>query len=469
MERKSIKLKIDSKEEIREMSIDEVYEQFKNFIYKSCQSWLRQYEFDDLCQIASIGLTKAYNKYDVSKDILFLTYAARIVQNEILMYNRKNKENYFCDSLNRTILGKDDSEEELQSFIPDSINIEDDVVQKYQCIELQEVIENLTDRDKEIVTEIAFNEKTQLQLSEKLGLSQSYVSRIYSRTLKTIKGRMENDDMPHELKITREQLLKDCLVLGTSKTAQQIIADTYGFSNRLTVGNYISKFKIKEEMVKIKEKEMKDEGEDIKVRKEDAKITREQLLKECMAVGTSWSSAKKIADKYGLAHATIGNYINRMKIREEIDKMDNNKKPEENNVVENPILDNRISKEIVSDNIKLSKTINRNPALSKDNIVMRDYKPKTWDEYAKDHDGDVPRQKILENRSKLRSILRGNIGEYDITGELIAAKINGSSIIIDESEIPELIEELQELMKAMKGMAYVNYLKNDTERKVSND
>ena len=63
MDRKPIKLK----NKIRNMSIEEVYQQFKNFIYKQCQSWLGKYEFDDLYQ-ASCNLTECLRKKENLND-----------------------------------------------------------------------------------------------------------------------------------------------------------------------------------------------------------------------------------------------------------------------------------------------------------------------------------------------------------------------------------------------------------------
>lgn len=85
MDRKPIKLK----NEIKDMSIEEVYQQFKNFIYKQCQSWLGKYEFDDLQQVAFIGLQKAYEGYEVDNGVQFLTYAAMVIGNDLRIYHRK--------------------------------------------------------------------------------------------------------------------------------------------------------------------------------------------------------------------------------------------------------------------------------------------------------------------------------------------------------------------------------------------
>lgn len=76
---------------IKEMTCDEVFNQFKKFLYKTAYKWSSQYDINDLVQVAGMGLTKAYNTYDVDKGIMFITYLATIVNNEIRMYNRKNK------------------------------------------------------------------------------------------------------------------------------------------------------------------------------------------------------------------------------------------------------------------------------------------------------------------------------------------------------------------------------------------
>lgn len=86
--KKLIKL---SNSKIKEMTCSEVYEQFKNFLYKIAYKWSKQYDIEDIFQIAGVALTKAYNAYDADKGINFITYLATIVSNEIRMYHRKMK------------------------------------------------------------------------------------------------------------------------------------------------------------------------------------------------------------------------------------------------------------------------------------------------------------------------------------------------------------------------------------------
>lgn len=64
------KKQIKLKNEVKAMSLEEVYIQFKNLIFKQCQSWRGKYEIEDLQQTAFIGLQKAYESYDISKDMM---------------------------------------------------------------------------------------------------------------------------------------------------------------------------------------------------------------------------------------------------------------------------------------------------------------------------------------------------------------------------------------------------------------
>jgi RNA polymerase sigma factor (sigma-70 family) len=193
MEKKLIKLKINSKEEIKEMTIDEVYMQFQDYVYKVSHSWEKQYEFDDLVQIGFLGMAKAYRTYDVKKDVLFLSYSATIINNELLMYNRKNKKHNDCVSYFDLFNFNDngDSPVAFIETIQDDTNYEDTAVNNVRCIEIQLAINKLDSKRQDIVKSIAFNEEKQADIAERLNLSQSYVSRLYKKAVKQIIGELQ--------------------------------------------------------------------------------------------------------------------------------------------------------------------------------------------------------------------------------------------------------------------------------------
>lgn len=142
------------------------------------------YDLEDLVSIGTIGLIKGVKTYKLDKNIKLATYASRCIDNEILMFLRKNKrrkvEISFEDSIN---LDQDGNELHLE----DVLGTPDDIVEKeYESIVDKELlikeIENLNKRDKEILTLRygLYNQKeyTQKEVADMLGISQSYISRI---------------------------------------------------------------------------------------------------------------------------------------------------------------------------------------------------------------------------------------------------------------------------------------------------
>ena len=155
------------------------------------------YDLEDLVSIGTIGLIKGVKTYKLDKNIKLATYASRCIDNEILMFLRKNKrrkvEISFEDSIN---LDQDGNELHLE----DVLGTPDDIVEKeYESIVDKELlikeIENLNKRDKEILTLRygLYNQKeyTQKEVADMLGISQSYISRIEKKAIKRLKSLMK--------------------------------------------------------------------------------------------------------------------------------------------------------------------------------------------------------------------------------------------------------------------------------------
>lgn len=155
------------------------------------------YDLEDLVSIGTIGLIKGVKTYKLDKNIKLATYASRCIDNEILMFLRKNKrrkvEISFEDSIN---LDQDGNELHLE----DVLGTTDDIVEKeYESIVDKELlikeIENLNKRDKEILTLRygLYNQKeyTQKEVADMLGISQSYISRIEKKAIKRLKSLMK--------------------------------------------------------------------------------------------------------------------------------------------------------------------------------------------------------------------------------------------------------------------------------------
>ena len=155
------------------------------------------YDLEDLVSIGTIGLIKGIKTYKLDKNIKLATYASRCIDNEILMFLRKNKKRIsevsFEDSVNLDSEGN-------ELHIEDIFGTEEDLVEKsIECKDdkalLQEEVKKLDDRDKEII-ELRYGlsgkkELTQKELAEKLKISQSYISRIEKKVIKKLKSIMK--------------------------------------------------------------------------------------------------------------------------------------------------------------------------------------------------------------------------------------------------------------------------------------
>jgi len=150
-------------------------------------------DLEDLVSIGTIGLIKGVNTYKLDKNIKLATYASRCIDNEILMFLRKNKkrrgEISFEDSLSYDGEGN-------ELHLEDILGTEKDIVTKgieeeHDKKVLYEEINKLKKRDKEIMIRRygLFNNKemTQKDVADLMGISQSYISRIEKKVIKKIK------------------------------------------------------------------------------------------------------------------------------------------------------------------------------------------------------------------------------------------------------------------------------------------
>ncbi|WP_126426027.1 RNA polymerase sporulation sigma factor SigE [Brevibacillus marinus] len=148
---------------------------------------------EDLVSIGTIGLIKAVNTFDPQKNIKLATYASRCIENEILMYLRRNNkirsEVSFDEPLNIDWDGNELLLSDVLGTDNDTIyrNIEDQVDRKL----LQKALAKLSERERTIM-ELRFGlkgeeEKTQKDVADLLGISQSYISRLEKRIIKRLR------------------------------------------------------------------------------------------------------------------------------------------------------------------------------------------------------------------------------------------------------------------------------------------
>ena len=143
---------------------------------------------DDLFSIGTIGLIKAVDSYSANKDVRLATYAAKCIDNEILMHIRSNKKNYKVMSLSDTISeDKDGMELSLVDIIAsEDETLEDKLTRKQRMYKLIDNLSILDDKEKEIINlryGITGKEYTQKEIAKKFKISRSYVSRIEKRAL----------------------------------------------------------------------------------------------------------------------------------------------------------------------------------------------------------------------------------------------------------------------------------------------
>lgn len=153
-------------------------------------------QLEDLIGIGSIGLIKAVNTFDPEKKIKLATYASRCIENEILMFLRRNHRTRTEVSFDEPLNVDWDGNELL---LADVVGTEDDVIEKdieaYVERELlSEALEMLSDRERTIM-ELRFGlnggeEMTQKEVADLLGISQSYISRLEKRIIKRLKKEM---------------------------------------------------------------------------------------------------------------------------------------------------------------------------------------------------------------------------------------------------------------------------------------
>ena len=147
---------------------------------------------DDLISIGTIGLIKGIDSYSKKKNTRLTTYAAKCIENEILMYFRNNKKRSKDISINESI-GYDKEGNEitildiLKSPAPDYVS---ELHNKNNLVDLKKYFNILNKREKEIlINRYGLNnndEITQKQIASRLGISRSYVSRIEKRALTKI-------------------------------------------------------------------------------------------------------------------------------------------------------------------------------------------------------------------------------------------------------------------------------------------
>ena len=148
-------------------------------------------EYEDLYQVACIGLLKAIKSYDTSKNIKFNSYMYNVVKNEILMSLRNNNtmKNSNMEEVSTEAQTTDDLT--VMDTLKSDINIEDEYLVKEEYRELYELIDKYYSKNemKRNVMYALLREEKQMDVAEKYGISRAYVNKIYQEFVKY--GRMK--------------------------------------------------------------------------------------------------------------------------------------------------------------------------------------------------------------------------------------------------------------------------------------
>lgn len=195
-EERYIKLKLEGDQNARNKLVEHNLRLVAHIIKKYESNHVSN---EDLISIGTIGLIKGIDTYSPEKGVKITTYCARCIENEVLMYFRANNK-YTKDVSMNQVVGHDKDGGEisimdvLKAPMPDfleDIELKDkwELVKKYMSV--------LTDREREVlIRRYGLNnrkDETQRNISKKLGISRSYVSRIEKKALEKILGEFRKD------------------------------------------------------------------------------------------------------------------------------------------------------------------------------------------------------------------------------------------------------------------------------------
>ena len=156
---------------------------------------------EDLISIGTIGLIKGISTFDGSKGARLATYAARCVENEILMHFRSQKKSAQDVSLSDCIeTGGDGAALSLMDVVSDDWDLLDQVITRESVDRLQEAVRKVLTPQEKLVISMRYGlggkiPRRQREVAEMVGISRSYVSRIEKRALEKLKAALEEGEI----------------------------------------------------------------------------------------------------------------------------------------------------------------------------------------------------------------------------------------------------------------------------------
>lgn len=159
---------------IKDLSIEEIYEEMKPFLVSRFSKYPHYLEFEDYMSLAKISFMTTINKYDVRKGTYFITLLGLILDGDLIKYLKRERDR----SVKATSLDVQYAENRDAHEMFEDPNVEMD----FDKIETKEVVnrcmENLTARERKIIKLYYYNELTQTEIANILGLKQVSISRI---------------------------------------------------------------------------------------------------------------------------------------------------------------------------------------------------------------------------------------------------------------------------------------------------
>ncbi len=148
---------------------------------------------EDLVSIGTIGLVKAVNSFKMEKNIKLATYASRCIENEILMFIRKNTQQKHEVSIDEPLNTDGDGNELLLGDVLESDNegVESNLEAKEERSMIRQAVMKLDERDRAIIVmRFGLNghrEMTQKEVADRMNISQSYISRLEKKIIHKLK------------------------------------------------------------------------------------------------------------------------------------------------------------------------------------------------------------------------------------------------------------------------------------------
>lgn len=199
---KTIKPILLLQDTIATISLDEIVEKYKPFIYKTASECIKKIkknnlliELDDLVQECYIGLIKAYQSYNIKNNVTFGHYLKICIRNEIcvflrrtIQYNKKYNSSQYSFIHLEQLVENCDTPTEYGNFLPDPNCItENDIT---NTLFIKDALNELSFRERKIIHEIYVLNKNQNDIAHDLNISQSSVSQIKCLSLSKLKEKL---------------------------------------------------------------------------------------------------------------------------------------------------------------------------------------------------------------------------------------------------------------------------------------